>query len=570
MQKRTSLRTFILCMITFILCILATGAPLERLAGTTQLATLPTSLLLTMVGTKLPTNLHLTANVHNSRMNSDSLEFLSLTALSYLLYALSAYVAQKRVHAQVFPTFATRSVQSRSMNTLLCLIWIGAILLGIVYVLMPSILSRDSTVYAAYGRIIMVYHANPYYIPLSAFPHDPLFQADDWRNALAAYGPIWLAVCAASTLVAKGSVLYYIFFYRILGLLSHLINIALVTTVLRKTSRSPRVIVLGTLLYAWNPLVLLESSMGGHNDIEMLTCMLLGVLLCVRAEQDAFVHARYYLPPIVAFTGATLIKFTAAPIIGFYLILLARHVLTNAALYRESGYMHNQSLKFIALRKVFNAILVCICLTVILYTPLWLGHTLHEIVDSLGSPPSSRLALESTLRALQEVEKVSPHVNVLLAVFSSHSTWMIINLVVVGSVFGIGVLCLWRTPTMPIMIYATLATLEALLLVTPWFFPWYVTWIVSFAAIAFPTYHNHGKLKRALVLSTLTFSGSAFLIYLFRGYPPIGGWVGYACLSTIGPPLLVFLFVLLFSPKKPSRSPEESFESVKEVNQPVL
>ena len=268
MKKRFSPLILLACVGAFMLCILVTVAPLNRLAGTTEFLSLPVSMHLTAVGTKLPTDLHLTKDVHASQINTDSIEFLAVMMLVYLFYFLSAYIIYRYSKAQKTSEFRDDSVQSTRL--LLRCIWIVALLAGSIYVLTPSTLSRDFAVYAGYGRIIILYHANPYYTPLSAFPTDSFFQLDDWRNAVAAYGPLWLLVCAISTLVAGNSVLHYIFFYRILGLLAHLLNIWLVTTILRETKHSPHLVVLGTLLYAWNPLVLLESGLGGHNDIVMV------------------------------------------------------------------------------------------------------------------------------------------------------------------------------------------------------------------------------------------------------------------------------------------------------------
>ena len=551
MKKDALSRLLLVCMGAFVCCILATGAPLARLAGTTLLAALPTSLFLILVGTKLPADLHLTADIHASQVNTNALEFLFLTMLASLFYALSAYLARRYVERQPTPTTKRR----QPAQILLRLIWLVALLLGVAYVLMPALLSRDALVYAGYGRIVVAYHANPYYTPLSAFPHDPLLQADDWRDALAAYGPLWLLVCALSTLFAGSSVLQYIFFYRALGLIAHLLNIALVTTILRKTGRSSRTIIAGTLLYAWNPLVLLESCMGGHNDILLVSCILLGILLCVRAEQTAFATVRSYLPPLLAFTCAALIKFTAAPLLAFYLVLLTRRTLSA-----QPPSQRSTSLWLPVVRKVAIATLTSTLLAVTLYTPLWVGHTVHAIVASLGSPPSSRLAFGSTLLALQKVAVQHPE-NMLLATISQHGTWNGLTGAIVGIVFCAGAFWLWRVPTLPTMVYATLATLGVLLVVTPWFFPWYVLWLVALAAVAPPERSN--RVGQALVWSTLTFSTTAFFLYLFRGYPPVGDWIGFTSLTTIGPPLLVFLSVLCLTPRQANKPLKQA------ISQPV-
>ena len=563
MKKLSLFHVFILCMGAFLLCILITIAPLNRLAGTTLLASLPWSMLLTVVGTKLPTDLHLTANTHASQINTNSIEFLTGMLLVYFFYFLSAYVAQKHVGAQKDLEPSDNSAQL--MQIFLKYIWIGAVLVSIIYVLTPSSLSHDYAVYAGYGRIIVTYHANPYYTPLSAFPHDPFYQLDDWRDAVAAYGPVWLLICAISTLVAGSGILQYLFFYRILGLLAHLLNIWLVTTILQKTKRSSRTVVLGTLLYAWNPLVLLESGLGGHNDIVMVTCLLSGIALCVRAEQNGFLRARQYLPPLVAFTCAALIKFTAAPMIAFYLVLLARRVFIYKQLSGQKEQAYLRSRWLVVLRVVASATLVSCCLAITLYVPLWLGHSLHEIVTSLGSPPSSRLAFGSLLLGLQRVS--SHEGNVFLTFLSLHSTWNAINALVVAGSFCLGGIWIYRTPTTLTVVQATLALLGALLIVTPWFFPWYVLWIVSLAALCLPTQKEH--VKRALVGSTLAFSASALTIYLFRGYPPIGDWGGLTSLTTIGPPLITLIFLLL-PRKRTVPTPQDISGFVEEAaNQPV-
>src|SRR5205823_1249687 len=139
-------------------------------------------------------------------------------------------------------------------------------------------LSHDIFVYAGYGRVMVTYHANPFFVPPSAFPHDPIYPFDDWAHFTSAYGPVWLVICAISELFSGTHPLRYIIFFRVLGLAAHLVNILLVATILRKMERSPRTVTLGAQLYAWNPLAMLESSQSGHIDIFMITFILLGIL----------------------------------------------------------------------------------------------------------------------------------------------------------------------------------------------------------------------------------------------------------------------------------------------------
>ncbi len=175
-----------------------------------------------------------------------------------------------------------------NFSATLRLIWLGAIATGLIFVLTPAMLSHDIFVYAGYGRILVAHHANPYFVPLKAFPQDPFMPLDDWKGATAAYGPLWLDISALGALLSGDDPLRYILAYRLFGLAAHLLNIWLIYTTLRVMKRSPRTVTLGVLLYAWNPLALLESSLGGHNDVFLVTFILLGILLSVRAEQRSF------------------------------------------------------------------------------------------------------------------------------------------------------------------------------------------------------------------------------------------------------------------------------------------
>src|SRR5205814_8444306 len=107
-------------------------------------------------------------------------------------------------------------------------------------------------------------------------------------DATAAYGPVWLTICSLWTLVLGNSPLGSVLSFRLFSLAAHLLNIWLVATILRKMGSSTRIVTLGTLLYAWNPLVLQESSLGGHSDVFMVTLILLGILLCLHGEQRRF------------------------------------------------------------------------------------------------------------------------------------------------------------------------------------------------------------------------------------------------------------------------------------------
>ena len=442
------------------------------------------------------------------------------------------------------------------------LIWLGAIATGLIFVLAPAMLSHDIFVYAGYGRILVAHHANPYFVPLNAFPQDPFMPLDDWKGATAAYGPLWLDISALGALLSGDDPLRYILAYRLFGLAAHLLNILLIYTTLRMMKCSPCTVTLGVLLYAWNPLALLESSFGGHNDVFLVTFILLGILLSVRSEQRSFTSPRSYLLPIVAFTLAALVKFTAAPLVAFFVIMLIRHNLPPSEANKGERKIRGTPLKprqgpypwtplhwWHALIRVLLAGLISAVIALAFYVPFWVGHSVQDIVRSFTSPPSANAAYSSILSAIQH--SLPAHTSwayLPLHLLSLHSVWNIINVATLLSALSIGAVCLWRTPTTHTLALTSLATLGALLVVTPWFFPWYVVWLVGLVPICLPFMYQ--RVSRGLLAFALTFSASALLFYFLNlSPPPIGGWSGLRSLSTIGAPLLAFFIFISFKRK---------------------
>jgi len=531
-----SLTGIALCALAFILCILVNIAPLDRLAGANQLFALPTNTFLIAIGAWLPVNFGLTSNLRASQMSTHILLFVSLVALEFIIYGICLWQVQ-------------RQPMHGDNRRVLKLIWLGVIIAGLVFVLTPAFLSHDAFVYAGYGRLLVVHHTNPYFTPLSVYPQDPFFRLDDWRDATAAYGPLWLGICALGALIAGDNPLQYILLYRTLGLIAHLVNVLLVITILRSMKHSPRTVATGALLYAWNPLALQESCLGGHNDTFMVTLMLLGLLFCIQAEQrssNPLTSLRGYLLPLIAFTSAVLIKFTSAPLLALFLILLVRKALYSTT--SQASLRRFRTLQWRrALMTVIPAGLISVGYILLCYAPFWIGYSINDIVNSFVSPPSANLSFGSIFSAIFKWVHAYglPAQNWLaipLQMLSMRQSWQYINFATVAIVMLAGIVWLWHVPTTRTLTLATLGVLGALLIVTPWFFPWYVIWLVGLAAVCLPAMQE--RIVRALVAFALAFSASAHFIYYFRGYAPLGDWIGLTFLCTVGPPILVLLISL--------------------------
>lgn len=517
----------------FILCILISIAPLVRLAGVVFYQ-LPTNFFLTLFGAWLPIDFGLAADPRASQISTHALLFLACMAIAFIIYGLFAWFIQRQ------------PAQSTSKSTLRW-IWAGAAICGVIFILTPAMLSHDIFVYTSYGRIITIYHANPYFVPLIQFPHDYFLPYDDWKKAIAAYGPLWLTLSAIFTPIIGDNTDRALLTYRIFAFAVHLVNTLLIMRLLRTMEKSERTVVLGTLLYAWNPLLLEESSLGGHNDEFMVTFFLLGLLFSIRYELRKAGSLRNYLPSLFAFTLAALIKFTALPLIVLSLVMLARK-----KLYPAAGFPQQRKPQWKpALRTTLLAGLISIMLVLAMYVPYWIGHSIGDIVTSFTAPPSATMSYGSIHRAIIRIVQVYglPPANnwtyLPLQIFSSHDTWDRIDLVALALLMVVSITWLWRTPTTRTLAVASLATLGTLLVVTPWFFPWYLVWVLSLAIVCLPV--KYDRVGRALIAATFTFSATSLIIYLYhQKKAPFGEWIGLDFLTTLGPPiavLLIFLFL---------------------------
>ncbi len=531
-SQEASARGVLFCIVVSILCTLISVAPLLHLAGKTFLLSLPTNPILLWWGSWLPSYVRVANTYRASMITTNDIEFLLLTVITFITYGLCAF-------------FIQRQPQQARYTRVLRLIWLGTIIIGLIYLFTPALLSRDIYVYAGYGRTIVAHHANPYFVTPSAFPQDIITTYDDWQFATSAYGPAWLIVCSFWSLLMGAHPLWYLLAFRVFGLGAHLLNAVFVATILKKLGRSPRTAALGTLLYALNPLALMESSLGGHNDTFMVTLILFGVLLCVRAEHQGFERPSHYIPPVIAFTLAALVKFSAAPLIALYIILLTYRVFhLHASVPGIAQQEVSIASKAAWLKVLFTAASGGL-IALALYAPFWIGHSIHDIVISFSSPPSSYRSENSILRAFYAwvqnhgMSSTSSWMYWPVYILSNHGVWNVINLVTLVGMVIIGAIWLWRMPTTQTLIFTSLAILGALLLVTPWFFSWYVVWLVGLAAACLPPAGE--RYGRALVAFAFTYSVTAYTTYLFNGYPPIGGWSGLGWLLMCVPTIVVFL-----------------------------
>jgi hypothetical protein len=227
-----------------------------------------------------------------------ALQFLILMAALFAIYAVALRVVGKVPHRAM-----ERFVFTAGAAFLLLLLCA------------PVMLSTDVYAYAIYGRVFAIYGASPYAetAPITgADPFMPLFgiaYMSSW------YGPLWTLICAGVARVGGDHVGLTALLFRGLSVTAVLGAAALLWSNLRRVA--PERCAQGLVLFLWNPLVVLEIGLSGHNDSVMVSLVLLGAWLHLRGWKVA---------AVVALTLSVLVKFLTGPVAALYVWMVLRQM----------------------------------------------------------------------------------------------------------------------------------------------------------------------------------------------------------------------------------------------------
>ena len=203
-----------------------------------------------------------------------------------------------------------------------------ALVCQVMLLLMPGLLSSDVLDYTSYGRIMAEYDANPYVVPRSAFPADPLTSFGDWQDQLFLYGPLWARVAdGLARALPAGDPVQLVLAYKLVAFATQVVSLGLVWWL---TGRWQALGVLSGArvaafaLYAWNPAVLLEFVGGAHTEAVMSTSVLAAMALLTLAVHYERHSQKLWLGAILNVALGVLIKFVPAPVGAFAVLAWLR------------------------------------------------------------------------------------------------------------------------------------------------------------------------------------------------------------------------------------------------------
>jgi hypothetical protein len=154
-----------------------------------------------------------------------------------------------------------------STKILLVTIVTSAVILGLSF---PAF-TYDIFNYMMTAKVTYTYHENPYIVMPIEIPNEPYLAFTRAANKLALYGPVWIAITAIPHYLGGGNIWRTILAFKFMNVVVYL----LMTYLIYRVTRSVK----NVLFFAFNPLVLIETLVSGHNDIYMILLALLGLVL---------------------------------------------------------------------------------------------------------------------------------------------------------------------------------------------------------------------------------------------------------------------------------------------------
>lgn len=141
--------------------------------------------------------------------------------------------------------------------------------IAVIFSLSYPLLSSDVFKYLFSAKTVLVYHANPHLFAPQIFVGDPWLRFMRWIHTPSPYGPVMTALAIPYYLLGLGKFVPSLYLFK----LDQLFWYGLAIWVIGKLAHKRPV--LAQLIFALNPLVLIEWLVNAHNDAPMISLLLL-------------------------------------------------------------------------------------------------------------------------------------------------------------------------------------------------------------------------------------------------------------------------------------------------------
>ena len=137
-------------------------------------------------------------------------------------------------------------------------------------------LSNDIFNYIATAKVAFVWKENPYIVMPIEIPNEPYLAFTRAANKVALYGPVWILLTAIPHFLGNNNIWQTIIMFKVMNVLCY---VAFSYLIYRTTNSIKNVV-----FFVFNPLVLIETLVSGHNDIYMILLACCGLILWQRCK----------------------------------------------------------------------------------------------------------------------------------------------------------------------------------------------------------------------------------------------------------------------------------------------
>jgi len=424
--------------------------------------------------------------------------FVNLLAAGFVLAFVALLFA-----ARIARNVARGRLLGHDARLLFWIIFAFAALFGLLFLFAPAVLTQDAWLYGLYGRIVTLNHSNPYTAVIAIAPGDILHGVLLGPVAHPTFGPVWMDAALTVALFAQNAA-SMLFDFRLVALVVHLVNTVLIWQLLARLKPEARFV--GTLLYAWNPVLLLLGIAEMHLEMVVILFVLLAAL---------FYQRRMLLLSWVCLLLSAMIDPFSLLFFPLFLSLLwkatrgtpaGRRVMWWLALVGVSAFM-----------------------IVLAYLPYLSEWSIAGIGAQIGHAFIPGTANQSLASAIQRLPVGTSHV---LDWLGTPLFWSVLTLVLATCLLLLG---LWLAEKLELtLLFASWLTLTFLAL-SPVYQPWFTLLPLSLAIAS--------ASSRTTLLAMLMAAG-ALLAYIFSLSTPT--WAGQG-LVTVGLPVLIWGWSLFFA-----------------------
>lgn len=182
------------------------------------------------------------------------------------------------------------------------------VLCSVILIGLYPITALDVVLYVVRARLWALYNGSPMLAVPADFPQDPYIRfGGEYQKEVSPYGPGWELIAQVPVRLGILDIASGVIAMKLISLLSYLGMAVLIGWVARQDTPVLDVSGLTAMtFFALNPLVLLQAIGNGHNDMLMLACMTLGLVMWQRGRW-AWAAFALTLAVLVKITGLILL-----------------------------------------------------------------------------------------------------------------------------------------------------------------------------------------------------------------------------------------------------------------------